>query len=505
MYNRDRILNPLLPTKPWERPPLRKVICAFGTGLRTDLGYRYKFQPGLTYNTSEWTVLDSIVEEGDQIYSLSGHKVSLKGMAANAGRDTPLPPRKSGDGTVPYHSLSWCHHWLGPVINVTRVPQRPLFLDGEVVHYTNVDAAEFHRSGRVPLTPSELTRTPPAGNASPTSPSVRPEGSFNTFYSDYSISTGDIGLRETHVWELDLVVHRGLIQHPVFIRELRSELMDDLAHDLAARRLRRRKGSFQARPPTTRTVQTNHHVAADSSHTGNTGTVNSNCHHHSNDGQWTGNGHDRVSHNHGSGVESAESPSHNLHPHHNYNKGANQPLTTNTQISNEWDNDGIDDGTDLEVVIRRMEAEARMNAAVARRNSGRPPQSDDDCSWDYARVECRYPTHCIYDYRFGDYHLTQSCRLRPQPLLDIAISPSASSSSPPASTTSTSEATASSAVDEDDDAATSPSGEPCECIDQGCVHGFCRYHDRCVHATQAFGPSNGWWGPCMFGGSPTNT
>ena len=35
--------------------------------------------------------------------------------------DDALRPM-SGDGTVPYYSLSWCFHWLGKVANITYTP-----------------------------------------------------------------------------------------------------------------------------------------------------------------------------------------------------------------------------------------------------------------------------------------------------------------------------------------------------------------------------------------------
>jgi hypothetical protein len=39
-----------------------------------------------------------------------------------------------------------------------------------------------------------------------------------------------------------------------------------------------------------------------------------------------------------------------------------------------------------------------------------------DCFWDYANVRCGRPRYCEYSYRVGDVHLSQSCRLRAEPL-----------------------------------------------------------------------------------------
>ena len=39
------------------------------------------------------------------------------------------------------------------------------------------------------------------------------------------------------------------------------------------------------------------------------------------------------------------------------------------------------------------------------------PTSDGMCAWDYAAAECRQPRHCSYQYELGDLNLDQSCRL----------------------------------------------------------------------------------------------
>ena len=42
------------------------------------------------------------------------------------------------------------------------------------------------------------------------------------------------------------------------------------------------------------------------------------------------------------------------------------------------------------------------------------PQADHYCTWDYYHVRCANPKYCKYQYRFGDIHLGQSCRIRPE-------------------------------------------------------------------------------------------
>ena len=42
------------------------------------------------------------------------------------------------------------------------------------------------------------------------------------------------------------------------------------------------------------------------------------------------------------------------------------------------------------------------------------PQADHDCPWDYSHARCANPKYCQYQYQFGDIHLGQSCRIRPE-------------------------------------------------------------------------------------------
>ena len=44
------------------------------------------------------------------------------------------------------------------------------------------------------------------------------------------------------------------------------------------------------------------------------------------------------------------------------------------------------------------------------------PENDDECFWDYAKVTCAWGRYCEYRYKLGDLHLSQSCRLRDEPL-----------------------------------------------------------------------------------------
>eukprot|EP00656_Telonema_subtile_P005831 TRINITY_DN12668_c0_g1_i1.p1 TRINITY_DN12668_c0_g1~~TRINITY_DN12668_c0_g1_i1.p1 ORF type:complete len:743 (-),score=166.04 TRINITY_DN12668_c0_g1_i1:281-2509(-) len=108
----------------------------------------------------------------------------------------------------------------------------------------------------------------------------------------------------------------------------------------------------------------------------------------------------------------------------------------------------------------------QLHGVAARRERGGAqlePMSDAECDWDYTKMECRFQDFCNYDYHFGDLTLSQSCRLR------------------------------ATEVPTHDD---TELGE-CQCSPGGCLEGFCKYTKNCKNtATQPFGPSNGFWGPC---------
>jgi hypothetical protein len=82
------------------------------------------------------------------------------------------------------------------------------------------------------------------------------------------------------------------------------------------------------------------------------------------------------------------------------------------------------------------------------------------------RVSCspssERPKHCQYNYKFGDFHLDQSCRLKP--LLSQSVA--------------------------------EPNTRKCVC-ESDCVVGFCRYSANCEQALQPFGPENGYVCVCV--------
>ncbi len=56
------MLNPFVG---WERPPIRKVVCAYGVNMKTELGYHLR----TAASKGTWVIDDTIFEEGGRIYS----------------------------------------------------------------------------------------------------------------------------------------------------------------------------------------------------------------------------------------------------------------------------------------------------------------------------------------------------------------------------------------------------------------------------------------------------
>ncbi|KAK9087571.1 hypothetical protein Syun_029965 [Stephania yunnanensis] len=188
-YLGDPVLNPLTP---WDRPPLKNIFCIYGIDSKTEVGYY--FAPSGKPYPDNWIVTDIIYEsEGALIFFLSGHLVSGN------------PGVESGDGTVPYHSLSWCKTWLGSKVNITRTPQAEH--DGSDVQIEL--NAEHHGTDIVP----NMTRAPRV--------------KYITYYEDSESLPG----KRMAVWELDKASHRNIVRSPVLMRELWLQIWHDIHPD----------------------------------------------------------------------------------------------------------------------------------------------------------------------------------------------------------------------------------------------------------------------------------
>ncbi|MES1910659.1 MAG: hypothetical protein MHM6MM_003215 [Cercozoa sp. M6MM] len=110
--------------RPARRPPVRRVYCAYGVNMDTPVKVHIKqTEP---YDPLVWEARDG---EG-----------ALEKTTAEPGS------RKTGDGSVPYRSLAWCHHaFMAPRFNVTRFPARDVFHESETVHIVN---ARYKHNGK---------------------------------------------------------------------------------------------------------------------------------------------------------------------------------------------------------------------------------------------------------------------------------------------------------------------------------------------------------------------
>ena len=65
----------------------------------------------------------------------------------------------------------------------------------------------------------------------------------------------------------------------------------------------------------------------------------------------------------------------------------------------------------LITAMRDARREVLQSEGAFSRKDERPPALDEECTWDYKKVQCRWPAYCKYQYRFGDVTLDQSCRI----------------------------------------------------------------------------------------------
>jgi len=151
------------------------------------------------WGAGDWDLEEVVYEEGDQVYGYYAGKNQSEEHFAFAPSQRG---RKSGDGTVPYHSLSWCHTWMGDKVNITRLPQTELFEEEQV---------EVFRDTAVDGFATNHAQASAAG--------------VNTFYEERRVDPADQHkMSHTAVWELDQVEHREVIGSPVFLRELLHQI-----------------------------------------------------------------------------------------------------------------------------------------------------------------------------------------------------------------------------------------------------------------------------------------
>ena len=128
--NVPNILN-----KTWDRPHIKNIIMAYGVDLPTEAGYAYRKKDMVNSEPSEFDgvpVLEKVIWE-DANGALTEEKIDqARGKLVDAivkkkvkreplrGIDGKGKLMHSGDGTIPYLSLSWAHTWLLHAIRAKR-------------------------------------------------------------------------------------------------------------------------------------------------------------------------------------------------------------------------------------------------------------------------------------------------------------------------------------------------------------------------------------------------
>ncbi|TMW65821.1 hypothetical protein Poli38472_003586 [Pythium oligandrum] len=208
--------------KPWDRPPIENVYAVYGVNMPTKYNYQYQGSDvaGHWYQVS--------------LERESGHRKVCN---------------KTGDATVPYHSLSWAHTWLGSAgkaVNITRTPQKVYYSRDSIQRFKATRQGAEHHADYVHGTKHHLCSTKASAvtsaiaasatasaqtTASPTTSSSFWNGLFGgeaggkhvTFFERQETVSEDV-VRSTGIWEIDGARHREILSHPMFLRELRTEL-----------------------------------------------------------------------------------------------------------------------------------------------------------------------------------------------------------------------------------------------------------------------------------------
>lgn len=104
--------------------PYQWLVASDQAVAPSQTSYNYHYQH--TINSDDWYMVESTHEE--EADELCG---------------------KMGDGTVPYHSLSWAHTWLGKPgtpVHVTQTPQSVYFSSADIREVSAVRTATAHHA-----------------------------------------------------------------------------------------------------------------------------------------------------------------------------------------------------------------------------------------------------------------------------------------------------------------------------------------------------------------------
>jgi hypothetical protein len=297
------VLTPFVPPK-----GIDHVISVYGVNVPTPVGARYKEQEGF------FEEVELITNDGGRVTS------SLTSRSA-IPKSRSYRTRQSGDGTVPYASLSWAFSFFDENIpvNLTMVPSHRSYEEDDILTFENVG--------------ENLT-------------SLMKSKEHNRFFVQRSIGvsrrTGLPKLKTTQVWEIQGVAHRDSVTDSRVLEQLRSVLLKN-------KKMKRKLRDIR--------------------------------------------------------TESRR---------------------------------------DLEQSVMSLMRQDMIYDVVlehAAWSHDKQPESDDACFWDYAKVRCAWARYCEYvslslslslsllillnysgtynhryQYKLGDVHLSQSCRLRDKPL-----------------------------------------------------------------------------------------
>ncbi|KAI9998711.1 hypothetical protein PInf_003300 [Phytophthora infestans] len=191
--------------KPWERPPIASVYSVYGVNVPTKIFYEYENAetPG------HWFQVQFTNEEG--------HEQTCS---------------KTGDGTVPYHSLSYAHTWLGSKgssVRVTQTPQSVYFSAENITRVRAVRHASNHHAeysllnGNLPICEADDGSSSFSGTAGFFAGLFGPLNRDRITFFESSKEVDGVA-QSTGVWEIDGVGHRDILSNPAFLRELRAEL-----------------------------------------------------------------------------------------------------------------------------------------------------------------------------------------------------------------------------------------------------------------------------------------
>lgn len=254
------------------------------------------------------TPVGYVFEQQEDSYRTSDIFMNNRGDIQDVQGNSILPKnrrhysRKSGDGSVPYISLSYCHSWFGEGrVNVSKYPANRRFQEDEVETFSDVDVLNMSHMAEIDH--------------------GRPPQGYNTLFEQKWIeehpSSGLQRLKTIQIWELEGVIHK-------------NTLTDNRVTTLIQWTLSRWQDVARLMMETHQTMISK----------------------------------------------------------------AREELSKVNVLSSNW----------MDEMVK--EDSCRAN----------PPSTNDDCYWDYYNVACAWPRYCAYQYKIGDLHLGQSCRLREMPL-----------------------------------------------------------------------------------------